>query len=184
MGHARGITASAGKGGKRNWTPSCANVSSSPKAVLYISNGFFFRTPGQAGNIEGANQNLAALQLQSPTNAATQAGNLTSMTGALVGRGMPGPMAQLSQSSYPPPIQQFPARPTNPDEPIVPTNGFSTHEEAEKAFWYLLKKNSVNPNSTWEDTIRAIITDPLYRSFNSMAERKESWQKVCTMAFY
>jgi pre-mRNA-processing factor 40 len=73
---------------------------------------------------------------------------------------------------------QIPARPTNPDEPVVPTNGFSTHEEAEKAFWYLLKKNSVAPDSTWEDTIRAIITDPLYRSFNSMAERKESWQKV------
>jgi pre-mRNA-processing factor 40 len=103
---------------------------------------------------------------------------LNSHTGAMVRPGMPGPMAQLSQPSFPP--MQIPARPTNPDEPVVPTNGFSTHEEAEKAFWYLLKKNSVAPDSTWEDTIRAIITDPLYRSFNSMAERKESWQKVRT----
>jgi pre-mRNA-processing factor 40 len=104
---------------------------------------------------------------------------LNPLTGAMVRPGMPGPMAQLSQPSFPPPMQ-IPVRPTNPDEPVVPTNGFSTHEDAEKAFWYLLKKNSVAPDSTWEDTIRGIITDPLYRAFNSMAERKESWQKVRT----
>ena len=108
---------------------------------------------------------------------------LNSLTGAMVRPGMSGAVAQLPQPSFPPSVQHIPARPINPDEPVVPTNGFSTHEEAEKAFWYLLKKNSITPDSTWEDTIRTIITDPLYRAFNSMAERKESWQKVRTDFF-
>lgn len=82
--------------------------------------------------------------------------------------------------AFQPPNHHVPARPINPDEPVVPTNGFATHEEAEKAFWYLLKKMGITADSIWENTIRAIITDPLYKSFNSMAERKESWQKVRT----
>ncbi|CAG8714865.1 1844_t:CDS:2, partial [Acaulospora colombiana] len=110
-----------------------------------------------------------------PTNNVPQPGALNPLTGAMVRPGMPGPVTQPAQTPFQPP--QIPARPTNPDEPVVPTNGFSTHEEAEKAFWYLLKKNSIGPDSSWENTMRAIITDPLYKSFNTMAERKESWQK-------
>jgi pre-mRNA-processing factor 40 len=116
--------------------------------------------------------------LTTPTNIMPQPGGLNSLTGAMVKPGMPGPVSQPAQNAFQPP--QMPARPTNPDEPVVPTNGFATHEEAEKAFWYLLKKNIIGPDSTWENTMRAIITDPLYKSFNTMAERKESWQKVGT----
>ncbi|KZV94551.1 hypothetical protein EXIGLDRAFT_736585 [Exidia glandulosa HHB12029] len=71
----------------------------------------------------------------------------------------------------------LPPRPNLPEDPVIPHNGFATHDEAEKAFWHLLRKAGVDPNWTWDQTMRAIITDPLYKSFNSLAERKTSWQK-------
>jgi FF domain len=131
------------------------------------------------GMNEGAHPTIP---LVSPTNTTNQPGTLNSLTGAMVRPGMPGSVGQ-ALPAFQTPTLQVPARPLNPDEPVVPTNGFSTHEEAEKAFWYLLKKTAVTPDSTWENTIRAIITDPLYKSFNSMAERKESWQKVRIFPF-
>lgn len=131
---------------------------------------------------EGANPSLPPFPAQA--NAGNQTGMLNPLTGAMVRPGMPGPLgsAMTLPSSLPQPVSQTPARPANPDEPVVPTNGFSTHEEAEKAFWYLLKKTGTTPESTWDNAIRAIITDPLYKAFNSMAERKESWQKVFTFS--
>jgi hypothetical protein len=64
------------------------------------------------------------------------------------------------------------------DEPVIPHNGFATFEEGEKAFIYLLRKAGVDPNWTWEQTMRATITDPLYRSLNSLAEKKSVFEKV------
>ncbi|KAG8789631.1 hypothetical protein FRC15_006363 [Serendipita sp. 397] len=123
---------------------------------------------------EATNQ-LAAIA--SPTNVTSQGVPLNPLSGAMVRPGLPGPVGQSLPNNLPTAPTPVPQRPLNPDEPVVPTNGFAIHEEAEKAFWYLLKKAGVGPDSVWEETIRAIITDPLYKSFNSMAERKESWQK-------
>lgn len=72
----------------------------------------------------------------------------------------------------------LPLRPNMPDDPVIPHNGWATHEEAEKAFNHLLRKAGVDPTWTWDHTMRAIVTDPLYKSFSSLAEKKAAWQKV------
>ncbi|KAJ7274530.1 hypothetical protein B0H12DRAFT_1089132 [Mycena haematopus] len=71
----------------------------------------------------------------------------------------------------------LPTRPNLPDDPVIPHNGFATLEEGEKAFMHLLRKAGVDPTWTWEQTIRAIITDPLYKALNSLAEKKATFQK-------
>jgi len=59
-----------------------------------------------------------------------------------------------------------------PARPNLPHNGFQTVEEGEKAFTHLLKKVGVDANWTWDQTMRAIITDPLYKALNTLAEKK------------
>ncbi|KAI8985558.1 hypothetical protein BD414DRAFT_578408 [Trametes punicea] len=71
----------------------------------------------------------------------------------------------------------LPARPNLPDDPVIPHNGFATVEEGEKAFTHLLRKAGVDANWTWDQTMRAIITDPLYKALNTLAEKKAAWQK-------
>ena len=51
-------------------------------------------------------------------------------------------------------------------------------EDGEKAFFHLLRKANVDANWTWDQTMRAIITDPLYKALNTLAEKKAAWQKV------
>lgn len=72
----------------------------------------------------------------------------------------------------------LPARPNLPDDPVIPHNGFMTVEEGEKAFVHLLRKAGVDANWTWDQTMRAIITDPLYKALNTLAEKKACWEKV------
>ena len=72
----------------------------------------------------------------------------------------------------------LPAKPNLPEDPVIPHNGFATFEEGEKAFMHLLRKAGVDANWTWDQAMRAIITDPLYKALNSLAERKATWQKV------
>jgi pre-mRNA-processing factor 40 len=72
----------------------------------------------------------------------------------------------------------LPARPHLPDDPVIPHNGFVTVEEGEKAFIHLLRKAGVDANWTWDQTMRAIITDPLYKALNTLAEKKSCWEKV------
>jgi pre-mRNA-processing factor 40 len=64
------------------------------------------------------------------------------------------------------------------NEPTIPHNSFATFEEGEKAFIYLLRKAGVDATWTWDQTMRAIITDPLYKALNSLAEKKATWKKV------
>ncbi|CAE6462005.1 unnamed protein product [Rhizoctonia solani] len=71
----------------------------------------------------------------------------------------------------------LPTRPNMPDDPVVPPGGFPTHDEAEKAFFHLLKKAGVDATWTWDRTMRAIITDPLYKALGTLAEKKAAWQK-------
>ena len=56
--------------------------------------------------------------------------------------------------------------------------GFLTHEKAEEGFFYLLKKEGIDENWTWDQTMRRIVLDPLYRAFTTLAEKKESFEKV------
>ena len=78
------------------------------------------------------------------------------------------------------PITSLPARPNLPDDPVIPHNGFATAEEGEKAFFHLLRKAGVDANWTWDQTMRAVITDPLYKALSTLAEKKAAWQKVIT----
>jgi hypothetical protein len=43
---------------------------------------------------------------------------------------------------------------------------------------FLLRKAGVDATWTWDQTMRAIITDPLYKALNSLAEKKATWQKA------
>lgn len=61
---------------------------------------------------------------------------------------------------------------------MIPHNGFTTFEEGEKAFFHLLRKAGVDADWSWDQTMRAIITDPLYKALNTLAEKKAAWQKV------
>ena len=36
----------------------------------------------------------------------------------------------------------------------------------------------MNADWSWDQTMRSIITDPLYKALNTLAEKKEAWQKV------
>ncbi|KAF9269050.1 hypothetical protein L218DRAFT_416844 [Marasmius fiardii PR-910] len=74
----------------------------------------------------------------------------------------------------------LPARPNLPEDPVIPHNGFATVEEGEKAFTHLLRKAGVDANWTWEQTMRAIITDPLYKALNTLAEKKSAFEKYTT----
>ncbi|KAJ9103772.1 hypothetical protein QFC21_002234 [Naganishia friedmannii] len=62
-------------------------------------------------------------------------------------------------------------------EPVVPPGGFHNSIEAEQAFIYLLKKCKVDQTWSWDVTIRKIITEPLYKSLKTLAEKKDVWQK-------
>lgn len=77
----------------------------------------------------------------------------------------------------------LPARPNLPDDPVIPHNGFQTVEEGEKAFMHLLRKAGVDAGWTWDMTMRAIITDPLYKALGTLAEKKAAWQKVGSLPF-
>ena len=79
------------------------------------------------------------------------------------------------------PTSILPARPNLPDDPVIPHNGFVTVEEGEKAFMHLLRKAGVDANWTWDQTMRAIITDPLYKALNTLAEKKSTWEKVISI---
>lgn len=79
----------------------------------------------------------------------------------------------------PPAILPLPRPAGLPEDPVIPHNGFVTVEEGEKAFMHLLRKAGIDASATWDQTMRAIVTDPLYRALNSLAEKKAAWQKVC-----
>ncbi|KAG8897018.1 hypothetical protein FRB99_008513, partial [Tulasnella sp. 403] len=108
-----------------------------------------------------------------PVSAATlAAGSTPSLPlNPLAASAVTTPRLPLSASSV------LPARPNLPDDPVIPVNGFPTHEDAEKAFMHLLKKAGVDPTWTWDATMRAIITDPLYKALSTLAEKKAAWQK-------
>ena len=68
---------------------------------------------------------------------------------------------------------------TKPVETVViPPGGFSNHEKAEEAFIYLLKRDGVDETWTWDQTMRKIIMDPLYKALETLAQKKAAFEKV------
>ncbi|RFU79963.1 hypothetical protein TARUN_2255 [Trichoderma arundinaceum] len=56
---------------------------------------------------------------------------------------------------------------------------YATLEEAEAAFVKLLKRSGVQPDWTWEQTVRAIARDPQFRAIRDPKDRKEAFEKYC-----
>lgn len=56
---------------------------------------------------------------------------------------------------------------------------YATAEEAEAAFVKLLKRSNVQPDWTWEQTLRAIVKDPQYRAIRDPRDRKVAFEKYC-----
>jgi pre-mRNA-processing factor 40 len=63
---------------------------------------------------------------------------------------------------------------------FVPANtdpDYATFEEAEAAFLKLLRRSGVQPDWTWEQTMRSIIKDPQYRALKDPKDRKAAFEK-------
>ena len=54
---------------------------------------------------------------------------------------------------------------------------YSTFEEAEAAFIKLLRRSNVQPDWTWEQTMRTTIKDPQYRALKDPKDRKAAFEK-------
>ncbi|CAO3599272.1 unnamed protein product [Absidia cylindrospora] len=54
-------------------------------------------------------------------------------------------------------------------------------EKAMEQFHLLLKSKGVTPDWNWEETMRAIITDPRYRVFKTTGERKAAFQSYISL---
>ena len=54
---------------------------------------------------------------------------------------------------------------------------YSTFEEGEAAFIKLLRRANVQPDWTWEQTLRATIKDPQYRALKDPKDRKAAFEK-------
>ncbi|ORY29117.1 hypothetical protein BCR39DRAFT_532681 [Naematelia encephala] len=77
-------------------------------------------------------------------------------------------------------MSESPQRSVPPVETVViPMGGFLSHEKAEAAFMHLLKKTGVDETWTWDQTMRKIIMDPLYKALDTLAEKKAAFEKFC-----
>ncbi|KAI8809023.1 hypothetical protein BJ742DRAFT_805967 [Cladochytrium replicatum] len=54
---------------------------------------------------------------------------------------------------------------------------YKTKEDAETAFRKLLEETGVKPNWTWEQTMRAIISNPRYNALKTLQERKSAFMQ-------
>ncbi|EPS32195.1 hypothetical protein PDE_07155 [Penicillium oxalicum 114-2] len=54
---------------------------------------------------------------------------------------------------------------------------YGSLEEAEAAFMKMLKRNNVQPDWSWEQTMRATIKDPQYRALKNPLDRKAAFEK-------
>ena len=54
---------------------------------------------------------------------------------------------------------------------------YATFEEGEAAFIKLLRRSNVQPDWTWEQTMRATIKDPQYRALKDPKDRKAAFEK-------
>jgi len=56
---------------------------------------------------------------------------------------------------------------------------YATPEEAEAAFTKLLRRSGVQPDWSWEQTLRVIVKDPQFRAIKDPRERKAAFEKYC-----
>ncbi|KAI1328338.1 hypothetical protein F5Y16DRAFT_159224 [Xylariaceae sp. FL0255] len=56
---------------------------------------------------------------------------------------------------------------------------YLTAEEAEAAFTKLLRRSGVQPDWSWEQTVKATVKDPQYRAIKDPKDRKAAFEKYC-----
>ena len=66
------------------------------------------------------------------------------------------------------------AMPAKADEPE-----YSTFELAEEAFFKLLRKHNISPDSTWEDALRVVVKEKEYRSLKDAKDRRAAFERYC-----
>ncbi|KAH8914938.1 hypothetical protein BT69DRAFT_1325770 [Atractiella rhizophila] len=86
---------------------------------------------------------------------------------------LPGP--NLAAALPARPLVSTTALPGGGPGAVVPS--FNTLAEAEKAFFGLLRTVGVTVDHTWEQTMKLIITDPLYKALPTLSDRKNAWAK-------
>ncbi|KAF9130092.1 hypothetical protein BGW39_003496 [Mortierella sp. 14UC] len=74
-------------------------------------------------------------------------------------------------------MNQSVPRPSVQESEVTQTPEFATKQEAEEAFKGLLKETGVTSTWTWEQTMRAVVTNPMYRALKTTAERKTAFQE-------
>lgn len=70
------------------------------------------------------------------------------------------------------------ATPAIKETVVIPPGGFLTHDKAEGAFMHLLRREGVDETWTWDQTMRKIIMDPLYKALDTLAQKKTAFEKV------
>lgn len=89
------------------------------------------------------------------------------------------PIASSSLPPRPPPstTAAAAAAAASVSSPMPELNFRGDKEAAEAAFISLLEEKKVDVDWTWEVTMRAIITEPLYKALKTIAERKAAFNK-------
>ncbi|KAJ6131231.1 hypothetical protein N7523_001691 [Penicillium sp. IBT 18751x] len=82
-----------------------------------------------------------------------------------------GERERRGYGSYDNGMMPAPAVDTGPDP------AYASTEEAENAFMKMLKRHNVQPDWTWEQTMRETIKDPQYRSLKDPRDRKSAFEK-------
>lgn len=105
----------------------------------------------------------AAAPSASPSSPAVGGGSLTPFAGT-PDTGNASPMVGVRATSRTPaPAQTVPI--------------FTNTNDAELAFMKLLREKGIDETWTWEQAIREIVMDPMYKAFKTLAERKAAFNK-------
>ncbi|KAJ3064682.1 hypothetical protein HDU98_011915 [Podochytrium sp. JEL0797] len=73
------------------------------------------------------------------------------------------------------PVAQHVPAPVVNNMVVIPVN-FETKEEAEVAFKEMLEQAEIGLDWTWEQTMRKVINNPMYRCLKTLTERKQAFQ--------
>ncbi|KAL1410940.1 U1 snRNP protein [Vanrija albida] len=69
------------------------------------------------------------------------------------------------------------APPVEVETVTIPHGGFQKVEEAEAAFIHLLKREGIDETWTWDQTMRKVVLDPLYKALDTLAQKKAAYEK-------
>ncbi|KAJ1897609.1 U1 snRNP protein [Kickxella alabastrina] len=137
---------------------------------------------------EAPNQQASSAMSNAEMSPATR---LTSMS-ILAPVSATPPVALQPIPEHPPVSIAGPRSLLRPPPPVPPVKAlesmrparreYKTLEEAEQAFFNILKAHKVGGDWTWEQTLRAVVNDADYRALKTTHERKEAFHKYIDKA--